>query len=255
MAASSCAWRTRALERVDAGEAEPLALGSARAANACMRRSRSSRSRTAYSSCGSTVMAWRKSSWRRSSSRGEQRVTVELDAAQAAAAEARAAARRDDEAGRARQLLRDAILQREKIAGGAVDLGAADDDAGLHVDEARGQPHVAADALIGAGGDERGADELADGDGARHVDFGARLQRCSPSTASRRARSTTRSPATARRSVVTVSRIASPTERPCPTDRRTAAPRRSAARSMRAMTRATRSTTARCRRYLRSQKL
>ena len=106
---------------------------------------------------------------------GEQRVAVELDAAQPTG-EARAVARRHGEAGRARQLLRDAILQREEIAGGAVDFGAADDHARLHVDEARRQPHVAADALVGAGGDERGAHQLADGDGARHVDVGGRLQ-------------------------------------------------------------------------------
>ena len=107
---------------------------------------------------------------------GEERVAVELDAAQAAA-EARAALGRDGEAGRARQLGGDAILQRQEIASRPVDLGAADDDAVLDADEARGQAHVVADALVGPGGDERSADQLADGDGARHVELAAPLQR------------------------------------------------------------------------------
>ena len=117
-------------------------------------------------------MAWRKSCVAAGVVLGEERVAVELDAAQAAA-EARAAARRQREAGRAGELDADAVLQRQEVGGGAVDLGAADDDAGLDAHEAGGEADVVADALIGAGGDERGAGQLADGDGAREVGLGA----------------------------------------------------------------------------------
>src|SRR5581483_10727517 len=78
----------------------------------------------------------------------DQRVAVVLDGAQAA--QPRPPAPGEREAGRARQLCGHAILQREQLARRAVDLGAADDLAGLDVDEARGEPHARAGALVRA---------------------------------------------------------------------------------------------------------
>lgn len=68
--------------------------------------------------------------------------------------------------GRGEQRRRQPILQREQLVGGAVGAGAADELAGGHVDDAGGEPHLAAGALVGADYDPGGADERAQANGA-----------------------------------------------------------------------------------------
>src|SRR5207249_530427 len=76
------------------------------------------------------------------------------------------------DARRLEQLHRYAILQRQQIADGAVDLGAASDLPRLDGDEARGQAYAVAHALIGAGDDQAGAEQRAHAHGGDGVQLG-----------------------------------------------------------------------------------